>query len=88
MMESMNILMQNKDFVMGAYNFNGLVGVLLVISVIDVMFRGWAMWRAARMEKKSWFISLLVINSMAILPIIFLLMSNGEYEKFRSNKRK
>lgn len=88
MMENMRILGQNKDFLMDAYNISGVMGVLLVVAVIDMAFRGFAMWRAARLEKRSWFIALLVINSMAILPIIFLLMTNAEYEKFRSEKRK
>ena len=88
MMENMRILGQNKDFLMDAYNISGVMGVLLVVAVIDMAFRGFAMWRSARLEKRSWFIALLVINSMAILPIIFLLMTNAEYEKFRSEKRK
>ena len=87
-MENLAIMGQNKEFLMGAYNINGMIGLLLVVSAIDVIFRGWAMWRAARMEKKSWFIALLIINSMAILPIIFLLLTNNEYEKIRLNKRK
>ena len=81
MFEYFQVLADNKEFVFGAYDFNGLIGVLLVMSVIDVIFRGWAMWRAARMEKKSWFIALLVINSMAILPVIFLLVTNDTYSK-------
>lgn len=66
---------------MNAYNMNSVMGFLLIVAIVDVVFRGFAMWRAARMEKKSWFIALLVINSMAILPIIFLLMTNQEYKK-------
>ncbi|MCB9808350.1 hypothetical protein H6770_03785 [Candidatus Peribacteria bacterium] len=81
MMENLSILAQNKDFLMNAYNMNSVMGFLLIVAIVDVVFRGFAMWRAARMEKKSWFIALLVINSMAILPIIFLLMTNQEYKK-------
>lgn len=84
MMENFRILAENKDFLMSVYGFNGVSGMmigLLVISAVDVVFRGFAMWRAARMGKKHWFVMLLVINSMAILPIVFLLMTNAEYQK-------
>lgn len=73
---------------LGAYNLEGLLGVLMVIAVVDLMFRGWALWRAARLEQRSWFIALLVINSMAILPIIFLLVTNDKYSKIAAVKRK
>lgn len=83
-MENFSILRHNQDFFMQAYNINGVVGVLMIVAIIDVLFKGWAMWRAARLQKKSWFIALLLINSMAILPIIFLLMTNADYENIKA----
>lgn len=78
-MDSLSILQQNSDFVMGAYNMSALMGGMFLLVLLDTGLKGWAMWRAARMEKKSWFIALLIINSMGILPLIFLLMTREEY---------
>ena len=81
MMKNFEVLLQNKEFLMNAYGFNGIVGVLLLVTVIDLVLKGWALWRAARMSKRSWFIALLIVNSMGILPTIFLLVTNGEYTR-------
>ncbi|MDD5103671.1 MAG: DUF5652 family protein [Candidatus Peribacteraceae bacterium] len=81
MMNDLSTLWQNRDFMMGAYNLNGALGLLFVLAMIDLVLKGWALWRAARMSKKWWFIALLLVNSMGIFPTIFLLMTNGEYRK-------
>jgi hypothetical protein len=81
MMNNLDILWQNKNFVMDAYGISGLLGVLGVLAVIDLILKGWALWRAARMEKKWWFIALLLVNSVGIFPTIFLFFTNEEYER-------
>jgi len=78
-MDALSILNQNSDFVMGAYNMSALMGGMFLLVLIDTGLKGWGMWRAARMEKKSWFIALLIVQSMGILPIIFLLITREEY---------
>lgn len=80
-MQNLSILWQNKEFVANAYNLNGALGLLIVLAIVDLMLKGWALWRSARMEKKWWFIALLIVNSMGILPVIFLFFTNAEYGK-------
>lgn len=55
--------------------------LLIPLVLLDVGLKGWAMWRAARMEKNIWFIALLIVNSLGILPAIFLLLTKEEYAK-------
>ena len=81
MMNDLSILWQNKDFVAQAYGLNGALGLLFVLAIVDLVLKGWALWRAARMSKKWWFIALLIVNSMGILPVIFLLLTNQQYQK-------
>lgn len=57
------------------------VWLLLPLAIIDLALKGWGMWRAAKMNKNIWFIALLLVNSMGILPAIFLLITKREYEK-------
>lgn len=54
---------------------------LAPLAILDLALRGWALWRAARMNKQVWFIVLLIVNSFGILPGIFLLLTNEEYRK-------
>ncbi len=84
MMDALSILNQNSGFLMETYNMSAFMGGIFLLSFVDLALKGWGMWRAARMEKKSWFLALLFINSMGILPVIFLLLTKGEYEKRRS----
>jgi len=35
-------------------------------------WKGWALWLAARRKEKWWFIALLVVNTLAILEIIYI----------------
>jgi len=51
----------------------GLFSGIILLIIFDLIFRGMALWRSAKHSQKWWFIALLVINSVAILPIIYLL---------------
>jgi hypothetical protein len=57
----MNIqtLLQNDYFLIG-------------LGVWELTWKGFALWRAAKNNSKYWFIPLLIINSMGLLPIIYL----------------
>lgn len=87
MKNALSILNENSDFVMGAYNMNVLLGGLFLLMFFDTALKGWAMWRAVRMEKKSWFIMLLLTNSAGILPIVFLFMTKKEYDAKMPKKK-
>ena len=86
-MDKLGILWQNKEFMMGTYNFSPLVLGLLVLALVDLGMKGWGMWRAARMGKRWWFVALLIVNSAALLPLLFLWMTNEEYTKMQQVKK-
>lgn len=73
---------------MNAYNLQGFIGIIVVFALIDVAMKGWAMWRAAKMNKLNWFIFLLIINSMGVLPLIFILLTRDEYAKLTMAPKK
>lgn len=35
-------------------------------------WKGWALWLAARRKEKVWFIVLLIVNTLAVLEIIYI----------------
>lgn len=53
-----------------------VVAVLLVWSLI---WKGLALWKAARLSSKWWFIILLVINTLGILEIIYIFFVARKY---------
>lgn len=83
MLNNLSILRQNLPFLASTYGFSGIMGVLLVLAIVDLILKGWALWRAARMGMKWWFIPLLVVNSVGILPAIFLIFTNEEYSRLK-----
>lgn len=46
--------------------------IIALILVWVLPWKGVALWKAARSHQKGWFIVLLVINTMAILDIIYI----------------
>jgi len=49
---------------------NQWIILLLILWVIP--WKGVALWRAAKNNHKRWFVALLVVNSLAILEIIYI----------------
>ena len=48
-------------------------GILLIVFIIwSVYWKGRALWRAAHLNSKPWFVALLVINTLGILEILYI----------------
>jgi hypothetical protein len=47
--------------------------LLFSLLFIDIILRVLSLWRAARDNQKLWFLALLCLNTMGILPIVYLL---------------
>lgn len=54
----------------------GIIEITLIILAVlfDFVLKGIALWRAGRNQQLGWFIALLIINSIGILPLIYLLV--------------
>ena len=46
--------------------------VLIPLIIWEVYWKYHALWNAARKSDKGWFLALLVINSIGLLPIYYL----------------
>jgi hypothetical protein len=58
-----------------------LTFLIVVASLWDVFWKGWALWRSAQRGQKWWFVALLIVNSMGILPIIYLVFFSKKKKK-------
>lgn len=64
--------MDLQSLMPGAVPFSGLnTGALLLFVVWALVWKGLALWRAARRGDKVWYVLLLVINTLGILEIIY-----------------
>lgn len=46
--------------------------VILLLAIWVIPWKGYALWLAAKNNSKWWFIALLVLNTLAILDIIYI----------------
>ena len=64
----------------GGYEMT-LILIILLVVVWDLIWKMIALWKSARRDQKVWFIFLAIINSVGILPIIYLLLYKDQPEK-------
>lgn len=43
-----------------------------IVIVWSIFWKGFALWRAARLEQRNWFIVILVVSTIGILEIVYL----------------
>lgn len=54
-------------------NNESFIGIAaLILALWTLPWKGYALWIAARNKHKYWFIALLIINTVAILEIIYI----------------
>ncbi|MDE2019599.1 MAG: hypothetical protein KGJ13_04610 [Patescibacteria group bacterium] len=59
--------------------------VILLIAIWTLPWKGVALWRAAQLRDKWWFIAMLVLNTIAILEILYIFVfSKRKSLAFRS----
>ena len=46
--------------------------LLIILVVWTLPWKGVAMWKAARLKDKWWFIALLIVNTLGILEILYI----------------
>lgn len=54
---------------------------LLPLIILDLILKGISLWKAARHTQKGWFMALLIVNSVGILPILYLLFFEKKKKK-------
>ena len=50
--------------------------IIILLIMWEIYWKFNALWIAARNNHKKWFISILIINSLGILPIYYLIKRN------------
>ncbi len=55
----------------------GFAILALALSIWELIWKGFGLWRAARNGHKVWFIAILVFNTLGILPIVYYFFFSG-----------
>lgn len=54
------------------------MGIFLLIVAWSLVWKGIALWKAARAGQMYWFVALLVINTVGVLEIIYIYFFAGK----------
>ena len=85
-MLNVNNLFSNAAF--GAGLFGGAIGFLMIPLLIwGLIWKTWALWRAAKNDHKAWFVVFMVLNTLGILEILYIFIF-GKKEKPAPKKSK
>jgi len=55
--------------------------ILFIFTIWDLVWRGIALWKATKNDSKPWFVALLVLNTLGVLPIIYIFFFSKKKEK-------
>lgn len=54
---------------------------LIIFVFWSIIWKGMALWKAARLGSKGWFVALLIINTLGILEILYLYVFSKKEKK-------
>jgi len=55
-----------------------LVLFVILSALWTIPWKGWALWRSARRGDRGWFVLLLIINTLAIIEILYIFIFSKE----------
>jgi hypothetical protein len=63
--------------------------LLAIILIWTLIWKGIALWKSARLNQPIWFVALLVLNTIGILPILYIFVfSKYKFKKSVKEKSK
>lgn len=58
-------------------SFKGtFLGLIIILALWSLYWKGRALWTAAKKDDKPWFIALLLINTVGLLELYYLFIHN------------
>lgn len=58
-----------------------LFAALILVTIWSLIWKGLALWKAARNSDKVWYVLLLIVNTMGILEIVYYFYFSKKKEK-------
>ena len=62
--------------------------VFITLLMWELIWKGFALWHSAKNGQKYWFIAILIINSFALVPLIYLVFFRNKTFVKKSKKSK
>ena len=66
------------------FDFNNM-GFVSLLVVWSLPWKGVALWKAAWLGQKKWFVALLIVNTLGILEALYIFRVASKYEVVEMN---
>ena len=66
----------------------GAIILILVVVIWSLIWKGLALWKAARKGSSVWFIVMLIVNTLGILEILYIFIFSKMGKKAETRKKK
>ncbi|MBS3155590.1 hypothetical protein J4404_03795 [Candidatus Woesearchaeota archaeon] len=76
--------MFEKLAVLGA----GFLAIFIILAIWEMIWKGIALWKAAKNGDTAWYIAILILNTIGILPIVYLLINQKKPKTVLKKKAK
>ncbi len=85
-LDPLNSLNMNNLFLLTAFALG--LGFFILLLVWSFVWKGFALWKAAKNNQKWWFIAILLINTVGILEILYLFIFSPNKFSLKKTKNK
>lgn len=59
----------------------GIIAVFVVLGIWEAVWKGIALWKTGRNNQLPWFVFIFILNTVGILPIVYLLFFQKKKKK-------
>jgi hypothetical protein len=53
--------------------------IIILLAIWEAAWKALALWRAAKNNQPGWFVLLIVVNSVGVLPIIYIIIHKNKH---------
>ena len=58
--------------------------MLVAMSLWELLWKSFALWKAAQKNQKYWYVAILVLNTIGIVPIAYLIIDKVKQSKIET----
>ena len=54
------------------------VAIIIACAIWELVWKGFALWKAAKNSHWIWFVCIIIFNTVGVLPIVYLLLNRNK----------
>ncbi len=58
--------------------------IFIILGIWELTWKGLALWKASQNKQRNWFIAMLILNTVGILPMVYIKF----FQKKKNNRKK